>query len=217
MGEPPHMGKRFSGGFLFPPGFAAAKSLPSAKASARFPNANWRMLSWPRKSTASKKPWSRRASKMLEVQRKVTESMGAEEGGIFDAHLLVLEDRVLIDEVMRIIQDKKVNAEYAFQAVAENYADALAKIEDEYLRERATRHARCDVAGPRQSAGRQDGADLQQLNEPCIIIAHDLTPVRRPRNWTGRMVLGFATDIGSKTSHTAIMARSLQHPGGGRA
>src|SRR5271168_4423551 len=74
---------------------------------------------------------------ILEVQRKVSTSMSAAEGNIFDAHLLVLEDRTLLDEVIRAIEDQKVNAEYAFHVVAEKYASALAAIEDDYLRERA--------------------------------------------------------------------------------
>src|SRR5947209_987543 len=75
---------------------------------------------------------------ILDVQRKVVEGMGAQEGSIFDAHLLVLEDRTLLDEVVRVIQESKVNAEYAFHQVAERYASTLAAIEDDYLRERAT-------------------------------------------------------------------------------
>src|ERR1051325_11577421 len=74
---------------------------------------------------------------ILDVQRKVTAAMGAAEGSIFDAHLLVLEDRTLIDEVVRLITEQKVNAEHAFNAVAERYAKTLAAIEDDYLRERA--------------------------------------------------------------------------------
>src|SRR6476620_11781301 len=75
---------------------------------------------------------------ILEVQRKVSEGMGAQEGSIFDAHLLVLEDRTLLDEVIRVIQEEKVNAEFAFHSVAERYATTLAAIDDDYLRERAT-------------------------------------------------------------------------------
>src|SRR3974377_2231899 len=75
---------------------------------------------------------------ILAVQRKVSEGMGAQEGSIFDAHLLVLEDRTLLDEVVRVIQQEKVNAEYAFHSVAERYAATLAAVEDDYLRERAT-------------------------------------------------------------------------------
>ena len=69
---------------------------------------------------------------ILEVQHKVSEAMGASEGSIFDAHLLVLEDRTLIDEVVRMITGEKVNAEYAFHEVAERYARTLAAIEDDY-------------------------------------------------------------------------------------
>src|SRR5437016_3768938 len=75
---------------------------------------------------------------ILEVQRKVSEGMGKHEGSIFDAHLLVLEDRTLLDEVVRVIQEEKVNAEHAFHTVAERYASTLSAIEDDYLRERAT-------------------------------------------------------------------------------
>jgi len=61
-----------------------------------------------------------------EVQRKVVQNMGVKEGDIFDAHLLMLEDRVLVDEVMKLIRDQKMNADYAFHAVSERYIDALA-------------------------------------------------------------------------------------------
>ncbi len=71
---------------------------------------------------------------ILEVQRRVSSAMGAKEGSIFDAHLLVLEDRTLIDEVVRTINEEKVNAEFAFHTVAERYASTLAAIEDDYLR-----------------------------------------------------------------------------------
>ena len=72
-----------------------------------------------------------------EVQRKVVENMGTKEGDIFDAHLLMLEDRMLVDEVIRMITEQKINAEYAFHTVSERYAAALAGVDDEYLRERA--------------------------------------------------------------------------------
>ena len=74
---------------------------------------------------------------ILEVQRQVSQGLGAEDASIFDAHLLVLEDPTLIEEVTRVIHRDKVIAEYAFQQVAEKYTKTLAAIEDEYLRERA--------------------------------------------------------------------------------
>jgi phosphotransferase system enzyme I (PtsI) len=148
---------------------------------------------------------------ILEIQRKVGEGMGAQEGSIFEAHLLVLEDRTLLDEVVRVIREEKVNAEHAFHTVAERYAATLATIEDEYLRERATDMRDVTTRVLNNLLGLEEEADLRHLKEPCIIISHDLTPSKTAQ-LDKRYVLGFATDVGSKTSHTAIMARSLRIP-----
>jgi len=148
---------------------------------------------------------------ILEVQRKVSEGMGAKEGSIFDAHLLVLEDRALLDEVMRIIHEEKRNAEFAFFTVAERYATSLAKVEDDYLRERANDMRDVTARVLNNLLGIEEEFDLRHLKEPCIIIRHDLTPSNTAQ-MDKRNVLGFATDVGSRTSHTAIMARSLRIP-----
>jgi len=148
---------------------------------------------------------------ILDIQRKVVEAMGAQEGSIFDAHLLALEDRTLMDEVIRVIQEKRVNAEHAFHTIAERYAATLSAIEDDYLRERAD--DKRDVTGRvlNNLVGLEPEAELRYLKEPCIVISHDLTPSNTAQ-LDKRNVLGFATDVGSKTSHTAIMARSLRIP-----
>jgi phosphotransferase system enzyme I (PtsI) len=148
---------------------------------------------------------------LQEVQRQLTQSLGAGQASIFDAHLLVLEDPSVIDEVVRVIQQDKVNAEFAFHQVTDRYIGALAKVEDEFLRERATDMR--DVSGRVMNnlLGVSENIDLTKLTEPCIIIAHDLTPSKTAQ-MDRKMVLGFATDIGSRTSHTAIMARSLRIP-----
>jgi phosphoenolpyruvate-protein phosphotransferase (PTS system enzyme I) len=148
---------------------------------------------------------------ILEVQRKVSEGMGAQEGSIFDAHLLVLEDRTLLDEVVRVIQAQKVNAEHAFHTVAERYAATLAAIDDDYLRERATDMRDVTLRVLNNLLGVDEENDLRHLKEPCIVISHDLTPSNTAQ-LDKRKVLGFATDVGSRTSHTAIMARSLRIP-----
>ena len=148
---------------------------------------------------------------ILDVQRKVSAGMGADEGGIFDAHLLVLEDRTLLDEVMRSIHVNKVNAEYAFHVVAEKYASTLAAIEDDYLRERATDMRDVTSRIMDNLLGRQQEVNLKQLKEPCIVISYDLSPSITAQ-LDRKIVLGFATDIGGKTSHTAIMARSMRIP-----
>ncbi len=148
---------------------------------------------------------------ILQVQLKVTEAMGAKNAGIFDAHLLVLEDPTLIDEVTRLISEKQLNAEAAFHDVAEKYATSLAAAEDEYLSERAAdmRDVTSRVLG--NLSGRSAAGLLAHLKEPCIIIGHDLQP-SMTATLDKKKVLGFATDVGSKTSHTAILARSLQIP-----
>ena len=148
---------------------------------------------------------------ILEIQRKVSAGMGAQEGSIFDAHLPVLEDRTLLDEVVRVIQEQKVNAEHAFHTVAERYAATLSAIEDDYLRERATDMRDVTSRVLNNLLGLEEQADLRHLREPCVIISHDLTPSDTAQ-LDKRNVLGFATDVGSKTSHTAIMARSLRIP-----
>ena len=148
---------------------------------------------------------------ILEVQRKVSEGLGAKDASIFDAHLLVLEDPTLIDEVTRVIAEQRVTAEYAFSQVAAKYARTLSAIEDEYLRERASDMRDVTSRILDTLLGRTEALDLSTLTEPCIIISHDLSPTQTAQ-LDRKVVLGFATDIGGRTSHTAIMARSLRIP-----
>jgi phosphotransferase system enzyme I (PtsI) len=148
---------------------------------------------------------------ILEVQRKVSQAMGAEDASIFDAHLLVLEDRTLIDEVTRLMNQQKINVEEAFRQVAEKYATTLDAIDDDYLRERASDMRDVTSRVLNNLLGRPHEIDLRHLDQACILVSYDLSPsVTATLDRT--KVLGFATDIGSKTSHTAIMARSLQLP-----
>ena len=148
---------------------------------------------------------------ILEVQRQLTAGLGANDATIFDAHLLVLEDPTLIEEVTRLIQEEKVSAEYAFQQVSDKYVKTLSSIDDDYLRERASDMR--DVAGRLLDnlVGKFSNLDMGNLQEPCIIISYDLTPSQTAQ-MNKKMVIGFATDIGSRTSHTAIMARSMRIP-----
>ncbi len=146
-----------------------------------------------------------------EVQRKVVENMGTKEGDIFEAHLLMLEDRMLVDEVIRSIREQKVNAEHAFHAVAERYTAALAGVDDEYLRERAADMRDLTARVLDNLLDVRDQFDLRHITEPCILVSHDLS-ASTTAQLDKKMVLGFATDIGGKTSHTAIIARSLGIP-----
>src|ERR1700690_4066753 len=148
---------------------------------------------------------------ILEVQRKVVENLGAKEADIFEAHLLMLEDHALVGEAIRLIKDEKVNAEYAFHSVAERYAGALLTANDEYLRERASDMRDLTSRVLDNLLEVKDAFDLQHLAEPCILVSHDLSPSTTAQ-LNKKFVLGFATDIGGKTSHTAIMARALGIP-----
>lgn len=148
---------------------------------------------------------------ILEIQHKVENAMGGEDAAIFDAHLLVLEDQTLIDEVSRLIHERKINIEKAFYDASEKYASALAGMDDEYLRERAADLRDVTTRVLNRLLNRPNESDLRNLHEPCIVISHDLAPSTTAL-LDRKLVLGFATDVGSKTSHTAIMARSLHIP-----
>ena len=147
---------------------------------------------------------------ILEMQQRIAESIGAKDAGIFDAHLLVVEDRTLIDEVLRKLDKERCNVEWVFQEVATSYADTLSKIDDPYLRERALDIQDVTKRVIRNLMGKAPKPFLA-LTEPHILVAHNLTPSDTAMMNRER-VLGIATDIGSRTSHTAIMARSLGIP-----
>jgi phosphotransferase system enzyme I (PtsI) len=148
---------------------------------------------------------------LIAVQQKVSSGMGAKDATIFDAHLLVLEDPTLLDEVGKFVEKEKVNIEYAFAQVAEKYAKTLEAIDDEYLRERAADMRDVTERLLQNLMGTYQELDLKHLKERYIIVAHDLSPSRTAM-LDKKNVLGFATDVGGKTSHTAIMARSLRIP-----
>jgi phosphotransferase system enzyme I (PtsI) len=148
---------------------------------------------------------------ILEIQGKVLETLSSKEADIFEAHLLMLEDRVLVDEVIRMVRDQKVNADFAFHTVAERYVTALVSANDEYLRERANDMRDLTARALDNLLEVEDEFDLRHLAEPCILVSHDLSPSTTAQ-LDKKFVLGFATDIGGQTSHTAIMARSLGIP-----
>jgi phosphotransferase system enzyme I (PtsI) len=148
---------------------------------------------------------------ILDVQHKVSQALNAQEAGIFDAHLLVLEDPTLIDSVTDLIRSKKINVEAAFQEFTQKYSATLSAIDDAYLRERAADMRDVTLRIMNNLLGNAQHQTLQGLQEPCIVIADDLAP-SEVAVMNRKVVLGFATDVGSKTSHSAIMARSLQVP-----
>ena len=147
---------------------------------------------------------------ILEMQQKIAEAIGAQDAAIFDAHLLVVEDRTLIDEVLRRLEAERCNVEWVFQEVATHYAETLSKIDDPYLRERALDIQDVTRRIIRNLQGKAPKPFLTSA-EPHILVAHNLTP-SDTAGMNREIVLGIATDLGSRTSHTAIITRSLNIP-----
>jgi phosphoenolpyruvate-protein phosphotransferase (PTS system enzyme I) len=156
----------------------------------------------------------RRSHEQLEqIRRRISELKGADLAAIFDAQLLMLDDPVLVGRAADLIATERVNAEWAVQRAFDEISAVFNDVEDPYLHERkGDLH---DVAGRLRMnlRGEMGGARdlLQDLDSPCVLVADELTPsVVAQLDWT--RILGFATDAGSRTYHTAILARSLGVP-----
>jgi phosphotransferase system enzyme I (PtsI) len=145
-----------------------------------------------------------------EVYAKAEVESGAEQAAIFEAHAMMLEDPELLGKVREAIEEEGVNAEAAMHEAAESYARVLEAMDDEYLSARAA-----DVRDVAERVIRilldVPDSPAEGLDEPSIILAHDLTPsdtVLLDKS----LVLGFCTAEGGRTSHTAILARGLGLP-----
>ena len=145
-----------------------------------------------------------------EIQQRVGEAMGGESAGIFEAHLHVVDDPSFVDEVYREVREKRKNIEKILFGVSERYAQALLQMEDDYLRERAT-----DIRDVTRRILRNlmgGGADLLAgLETPRVLVARDIAPSEMA-GFDRRKILGVVTELGSPTSHTAIMARAMDLP-----
>ncbi len=147
---------------------------------------------------------------LLELKAKVSRSMGDEYAQIFEAHAMIVGDASFADKVAQKIEDEQVNAEWALAEVQEELQARFNSFDDDYLRER--------VADVRDVAERvlvnlQGVAhhDLSEIKHDVIIIADDLTP-SDTIHFNRRPIVGFATEVGGRTSHTSIIAKSLFMP-----
>lgn len=145
-----------------------------------------------------------------ELYEKTLKNVGKEEAEIFNAHKMMIEDPEFIGDVKEAIKDQQVSAEWALKNTADKYIEIFENIEDEYLRERAL-----DLKDVSKRLLRIlldiETMDLSSLEEECILVAEDLTPSDTAQ-MNKEMVIGFVTEIGGKTSHTSIMARTLEIP-----
>ena len=147
---------------------------------------------------------------LIELQSRLLDLSGDKESGIFEAHVMILEDRSLLDKVRLAISRRLQNAEFAFYAVMQNFLEAMRRIPDAYLRERTA-----DIEDVAQRVLRNFSAegDTRSMgpDDPHILVAFDMSPSDTAAMKHGS-VLGFATEQGSVNSHTAILARAFGIP-----
>lgn len=145
-----------------------------------------------------------------QIQEALKSQTQSQDASILDAHLMVLDDRTFLEEVIVNVKKNLKNIEWVVQKSSDKYARVLDKVEDDYLRERVA-----DV----KDVGRRiirnlfgaDDTQHKSLPENYIIVAKDLAP-SETASLSKDTVIGFATDLGSPTSHTAVMARALELP-----
>ncbi len=145
------------------------------------------------------------------LKMKISQEIGAAQAKIFDAHLMVLEDPMLLEDVHKGIRHNKSAAEYVFSKVIKKYVQAFARLQDEYLRERTADVNDIARRVLRHLMDETKMHDLDNLQDDLIIVAHELSPSDAVSLYN-KKIMAFVTDIGGRTSHTAIIAKSLGVP-----
>ena len=147
---------------------------------------------------------------LLRIREKTAKSLGEDKAAIFDGHITLLEDEDLFDEVVELVEDENITAEYALEQGINGYCEMLANLEDAYLRERA---ADLKDIGKRwlYNVTGTEIVDLSNLPKNSVVITKDLTPSDTAQLDLNN-VIAFVTEIGGKTAHSSIMARSLELP-----
>lgn len=144
------------------------------------------------------------------IKDRAFKSLGEEKAAIFEGHLMILEDEELEEEIIDYLRSNKVNAGVAASKIIDQQVTMLSEIDDEYLKERAGDIRDIGNRLIKNILGMKV-VDLGEINEEAILVAYDLTPSETAQLNLDK-VLGFITDIGGRTSHTSIMARSLELP-----
>ncbi|WP_430884952.1 phosphoenolpyruvate--protein phosphotransferase [Fusibacter sp. JL216-2] len=149
-------------------------------------------------------------AELAKIRDKAKVEMGADKAAIFEAHLMLLEDPEMISGTESKIDQDMVNAEYAFNEVINQFIAIFESMDNDYMRERAADLRDVSTRVIKNVMGIKS-VDLSALDEEVVLIAHDLTPSETAM-MDKEKVVGFITNIGGRTSHTAIMARSLEIP-----
>jgi len=144
------------------------------------------------------------------IRTQLATAVGEADASIFDAHLLLLEDTSLIESVKEQLQTRLVNVDFAYEQVVRSFTRKMRELDDDYFRERAADFLDVSRRVLRNLQGKLEH-ELRELDAPSIVLAHDLAP-SDTAGFDRKLVLGIATEAGSRTSHSAIMARSLSLP-----
>ncbi len=149
-------------------------------------------------------------NELLEIKRKFKDQEGLETLYILDVHIMILRDKMLLRQTTQNIEEKGVNAEWALRMTLDKYRDVFSKVDDEYLRERVSD---VEYAGQRilRNLAGVHHETISGIGDHAIVIARDLSPADTMQMKVEK-IQGFATDMGGKTSHTAIVARAYEIP-----
>lgn len=143
---------------------------------------------------------------LLQIKSDLADRMGEDHAKIFDAHLLILDDVMVVEDTVALVRTEGYSAARALKTVISKVVSSLDNTGDEYLKDRSA-----DILDVKRRLLRkllgQEKEKMLKLSEPSIVVAHELSPSDTAQ-FDRRVVLGYATDLGGRTSHTAILARS---------
>jgi phosphoenolpyruvate-protein phosphotransferase (PTS system enzyme I) len=148
---------------------------------------------------------------ILIIKEDIQKSLDIKQAEIFNAHLLILEDRVMIEDIIKRVKAEKINIEYVFFQVLQKFIETFQAVDDLYIRERVSDIKDIGKRILRNLMGEENFLAVSLKEKDLIIAADDIAPSDTALMHKEK-VLGFITDVGSRTSHTAIMARSLEIP-----
>jgi len=149
-------------------------------------------------------------SQLEKTQSQLTKDLGEDHIYIIDTHILILKDELLVENTKDNIRNFKMNAEWAFKRSLEHFFSVFENFDDDYLKERKNDIEQIGNRVLSNLAGHKLPA-FKSLTEPIVVVAHYLSPADTIQ-MTKDKILGIVTDVGTKTSHTAIIARALQIP-----
>ncbi|MBI9011432.1 MAG: phosphoenolpyruvate--protein phosphotransferase [Clostridiales bacterium] len=149
-------------------------------------------------------------SELQTIRDKAIINLGEEHGAIFEAHLQMIQDPELLGGIESMMENDLVNAAFALQTVSDSFIAIFESMENDYMKERAAdikdirKRLLCHLLEVKMN-------DVTLIDEPVVVVAEDITPSETAQ-LNRDFVKGFATNIGGRTSHSAIMARSLEIP-----